>query len=151
MLARRHQVQATWVCAARQVPRLHTFHGELISPSNVLLPGWLSSTETCLRGDPSTRGLPCLASRLASSHSSTLTFTGSMSATLEASSWCSAAKAIISSPSLNRLLQSRLPILRTCSPQLCEQLAAACTRHDETHWEYTPGDSIDCTACSRCT
>lgn len=95
-----------------------TFQGEVIKPSKLLLPGWLGSKEACLEGEASrldSLGLPCLASLLASSHSSTLTLTGSMSATLEASSWCRALKAIISSPSLNKLLQSRLPILRTCT------------------------------------
>ena len=40
--------------------------------------------------------------------------TGIISATLDASRWCSCMNWIISSPSLNRLLQSRFPMLRTC-------------------------------------
>ena len=67
-----------------------TFQGELINPSKLLLPGWVGSREACCRdGEASvldSLGLDCLASLLASSHSSTLTLTGSMSATLEASS-----------------------------------------------------------------
>jgi len=98
---------------AHQVQR-YTFQGEFIRPSKDLAdapwPSSYGSTPEACRF-----AVAALDWRLASSLSSRPTFTGSMSAMLAARRACSPPNWIMSSPSLNRLPQSRLPMDRTCT------------------------------------